>query len=102
MTDFCEATCRQFEENSCNRGGYCNFMRVKQIGRVLKKKLFGRYQRSSRVSWSRSRSVSPQCRRERDERHKGDYQDHRDRGDCHGSGHKNTDRSTDREKEENP
>ncbi|URE25594.1 splicing factor U2AF [Musa troglodytarum] len=33
VTDFREATCRQFEENSCNRGGYCNFMHVKQIGR---------------------------------------------------------------------
>lgn len=32
VTDFREATCRQYEENSCNRGGYCNFMHVKQIG----------------------------------------------------------------------
>ncbi|MCI10905.1 splicing factor U2af small subunit B-like, partial [Trifolium medium] len=29
VTDFREATCRQYEENSCNRGGYCNFMHVK-------------------------------------------------------------------------
>ncbi|KAF6159224.1 hypothetical protein GIB67_031995 [Kingdonia uniflora] len=71
-------------------------MRVKQIRMELKKKLFGRYRRSSRVSRSRSRSVSPQRKRERDERHRGDYQDHKDRGDCHGSGHINTDRSTDR------
>ncbi|KAF6174223.1 hypothetical protein GIB67_033755 [Kingdonia uniflora] len=96
VTDFREATCRQFEENSCNRGGYCNFMHVKQIGRELKKKLFGRYRRSLRFSRSRSRSVSPQRRRERDERHRGDYQDHRDRGDYHGSGRRSTDRSTDR------
>ncbi|KAJ1394962.1 Zinc finger, CCCH-type [Sesbania bispinosa] len=32
VTDFREATCRQYEENSCNRGGYCNFMHVKVIG----------------------------------------------------------------------
>ncbi|RLN25167.1 hypothetical protein C2845_PM07G17260 [Panicum miliaceum] len=31
VTDFREATCRQYEENSCNRGGYCNFMHVKKI-----------------------------------------------------------------------
>nr|QEX51165.1 splicing factor U2af small subunit B isoform X2 [Cymbidium ensifolium]QEX51190.1 splicing factor U2af small subunit B isoform X3 [Cymbidium ensifolium]QEX51214.1 splicing factor U2af small subunit B isoform X4 [Cymbidium ensifolium] len=63
VTDFREATCRQFEENSCNRGGYCNFMHVKQIGRDLRRKLFGRYRRSIR-SRSRSRSTSPFHRRE--------------------------------------
>ncbi|KAF6171433.1 hypothetical protein GIB67_028089 [Kingdonia uniflora] len=94
-SDFCEVTCRRFKENHCNRGGYCNFMHVKQIGRVLKKKLFGRYRRSSRVSRSRSRSVSPQRRKKGEERKRGDYQDHRDRRDYHGSRHINTDRSTD-------
>lgn len=33
MTDFREATCRQYEENVCNRGGYCNFMHLKKISR---------------------------------------------------------------------
>ena len=33
VTDFREATCRQYEENMCNRGGYCNFMHLKRIGR---------------------------------------------------------------------
>uniref|UniRef100_A0A803L314 Uncharacterized protein n=1 Tax=Chenopodium quinoa TaxID=63459 RepID=A0A803L314_CHEQI len=42
VTDFREATCRQFEEESCNRGGYCNFMHVKMIGRELRRKLFGK------------------------------------------------------------
>ncbi|XP_043714144.1 splicing factor U2af small subunit B-like [Telopea speciosissima] len=72
VTDFREATCRQFEENSCNRGGYCNFMHVKQISRDLRRKLYGRYRRS-RGSRSRSRSLSPYHRRESD-RH-GDYRD---------------------------
>ncbi|KMT08391.1 hypothetical protein BVRB_6g140700 [Beta vulgaris subsp. vulgaris] len=31
VTDFREATCRQYEENTCNRGGYCNFMHLKKI-----------------------------------------------------------------------
>ncbi|KAJ8762357.1 hypothetical protein K2173_007515 [Erythroxylum novogranatense] len=65
VTDFREATCRQFEENNCNRGGYCNFMHVKVIGRELRRKLFGRY-RGYRVSRSRSRSGSPRHRRDRD------------------------------------
>ncbi len=40
------------EENTCNRGGYCNFMHLKPIGKDLRKKLFGRYKNRSR---SRSR-----------------------------------------------
>ncbi|KAK1404578.1 hypothetical protein POM88_004183 [Heracleum sosnowskyi] len=41
VTDFREATCRQYDENICNRGGYCNFMHLK-IGRELRRQLFGR------------------------------------------------------------
>ncbi|KAG2437649.1 hypothetical protein HYH02_011288 [Chlamydomonas schloesseri] len=67
VTDFREATCRQYEENTCNRGGYCNFMHLKPISRELRKKLFGRYKR-------RERSRSP--RRDRD---RGDRGDRRDR-----------------------
>ncbi|GLT94566.1 hypothetical protein SLE2022_123020 [Rubroshorea leprosula] len=80
VTDFREATCRQFEENNCNRGGYCNFMHVKVIGRELRRKLFGRY-RSYRASRSRSRSASPRHRRDFDRREKGDRDRDRDRGD---------------------
>ncbi|PIA24730.1 hypothetical protein AQUCO_62200001v1 [Aquilegia coerulea] len=52
VTDFREATCRQYEENTCNRGGYCNFMHLKKISRDLRRHLFGRYRRRH----SRSRS----------------------------------------------
>ncbi|KAG9151262.1 hypothetical protein Leryth_002814 [Lithospermum erythrorhizon] len=58
VKDFREATCRQYEENICNRGRYCNFMHLKKIGRDLRRHLFGRYRRSYR-SRSRSRSRSP-------------------------------------------
>ncbi|XP_010927308.1 splicing factor U2af small subunit B [Elaeis guineensis] len=85
VTDFREATCRQFEENSCNRGGYCNFMHVKQISRELRRKLFGQYRRSRR---SRSRSQSPGPYHRRDNRDR----DHRDRGDYYGSGRRSGDR----------
>ncbi|GMY25103.1 splicing factor U2af small subunit B-like [Fagus crenata] len=57
VTDFREATCRQYEENVCNRGGYCNFMHLKKISKELRRKLFGRNRR--RHSRSRSRSRSP-------------------------------------------
>ncbi|KAJ6828701.1 splicing factor U2af small subunit B-like [Iris pallida] len=83
VTDFREATCRQFEEDSCNRGGYCNFMHVKQIGRELRRKLFGRYRKfQGRRSRSRSRSRSP---RRREHRENGDYRGRgRRSGDNHG------------------
>ncbi|XP_004494140.1 splicing factor U2af small subunit B-like [Cicer arietinum] len=56
VTDFREATCRQYEENVCNRGGYCNFMHLKKISRDLRKRLFGRSRRWNDRSGSRSRS----------------------------------------------
>lgn len=33
VTDFREATCRQYEENTCSRGGYCNFMHLRPISK---------------------------------------------------------------------
>ncbi|KAI4321693.1 hypothetical protein MLD38_035043 [Melastoma candidum] len=80
VTDFREATCRQYEENNCNRGGYCNFMHVKMIGRELRRKLFGRY-RGYRISKSRSRSrsqsrsVSPRAHKKDYDRRERDYRD---------------------------
>eukprot|EP00250_Pteridium_aquilinum_P011642 c20213_g2_i2 orf=296-922(+) len=77
VTDFREATCRQFEENTCNRGGYCNFMHLMKIGRELRRKLFGSYRRhGGSRSRSRSRSLSPPAyspRRDSDKRER--YQD---------------------------
>ncbi|CAN0879934.1 Splicing factor U2af small subunit A [Linum grandiflorum] len=74
VTDFREATCRQYEENVCNRGGYCNFMHLKKISRDLRRQLFGRDKRRR----SRSRSRSPQ-------RHRGGGGGHDDRP-PHGGG----------------
>ncbi|KAF4384807.1 hypothetical protein G4B88_000203 [Cannabis sativa] len=69
VTDFREATCRQYEENVCSRGGYCNFMHLKKISRELRRKLFGRNRR--RRSHSRSRSHSPSRNRGYEERPHG-------------------------------
>lgn len=67
VTDFREATCRQYEENTCNRGGYCNFMHLKRISRELRRQLYGRY----RSRHSRSRSRSPYRHKSYDDRHYG-------------------------------
>ncbi|KAL0390617.1 UNVERIFIED_CONTAM: Splicing factor U2af small subunit B [Sesamum calycinum] len=67
VTDFREATCRQYEEDACNRGGYCNFMHLKRISRELRRQLFGRHRRRR----SRSRSRSPYRHRSYEERSHG-------------------------------
>lgn len=69
VTDFREAGCRQYEIGACTRGGFCNFMHLKQISNNLKRDLFGsssggRSHRSGRrshrshISRSRSRTRS--------------------------------------------
>lgn len=64
VTDFREAGCRQYEIGACTRGGFCNFMHLKQISSNLKRDLFGssrgshRSHRSHRSRISRSRSKS--------------------------------------------
>jgi splicing factor U2AF subunit len=78
VTDFREATCRQYEENTCNRGGFCNFMHLKPISRDLRRRLFGRYKsrsRSPRRRRSRSRSRS----RDRDRSRRDDRDRRRSR-----------------------
>jgi splicing factor U2AF subunit len=39
VTDFREARCRQFDEGTCGRGGFCNFMHVREPSRELRKHL---------------------------------------------------------------
>ena len=39
VTDFSESRCRQHEVSECNRGGYCNFMHIKNPSRMLFKEL---------------------------------------------------------------
>ena len=35
VTDFREARCRDFDEESCRRGGFCNFMHIKPVPMCL-------------------------------------------------------------------
>lgn len=35
VVDFREARCRDYDEGSCSRGGYCNFMHVKPVPIIL-------------------------------------------------------------------
>eukprot|EP00345_Euplotes_harpa_P013367 CAMPEP_0168344586 /NCGR_PEP_ID=MMETSP0213-20121227/16923_1 /TAXON_ID=151035 /ORGANISM="Euplotes harpa, Strain FSP1.4" /LENGTH=206 /DNA_ID=CAMNT_0008352393 /DNA_START=213 /DNA_END=833 /DNA_ORIENTATION=+ len=40
VTDFREAKCRQYNDGSCERGGYCNFMHLKHVSKSFRKALF--------------------------------------------------------------
>ncbi|CAH0477757.1 unnamed protein product [Peronospora belbahrii] len=59
VTDFREARCRQFDEGTCNRGGYCNFMHIKTVSRSMQRELERTFNHGHRdKSRSRSRSKS--------------------------------------------
>ena len=86
VTDFRESTCRQYEENSCTRGGYCNFMHLKPIGREMRKQLYGRYKaRREQQQRNRGRDDSRERRRSRSRSPSGDDRK-RSRGDDEGDG----------------
>ncbi|KAJ0405004.1 hypothetical protein P43SY_004921 [Pythium insidiosum] len=57
VTDFREARCRQFDEGTCTRGGYCNFMHIKTVSRSMQRELERLYNRGkgSKRAGSRSR-----------------------------------------------
>jgi len=42
VTDFKDARCRQFEESTCSRGGYCNFMHLKKVSSKLQRRLLAK------------------------------------------------------------
>lgn len=85
VTDFHDARCRQYDEGVCGRGGHCNFMHCKKLGRHLMKKLkCDRHGGTGKKDKSRSRSPRRGGGGGRDDRRGGgdDRRDsRRDRGD---------------------
>eukprot|EP00730_Choanoeca_flexa_P007806 TRINITY_DN12395_c3_g9_i1.p1 TRINITY_DN12395_c3_g9~~TRINITY_DN12395_c3_g9_i1.p1 ORF type:complete len:237 (+),score=38.31 TRINITY_DN12395_c3_g9_i1:101-811(+) len=55
VTDFREACCRQYENSECTRGGFCNFMHLRQLGKPMRDKLFGSKIRGSEPAADRFR-----------------------------------------------
>ena len=95
VTDFRESTCRQYEENTCNRGGYCNFMHLKPISRDLRRRLFGRYRERSR-SRERRRSRSKDRGGDRERRRSRSRERRRSRSRDRGDRRRSRSRSKDR------
>jgi len=58
VTDFNEARCRQFDEGTCNRGGYCNFMHLRRIPQHLRRELRRKARKARERSGSRDRKKS--------------------------------------------
>ena len=69
VTDFREATCRQHDDNKCDRGGNCNFMHLRHPGRMLRARVYGR-QRDRLRERERERDLERGRERERG-RHRG-------------------------------
>ena len=76
MTDFKDARCRQFEEATCGRGGYCNFMHLKKVSSKLQRRLLAASRRDDDRYDDRRRDDRYDDRR-RDDRDRGRDDDRR-------------------------
>ena len=63
VTDFREACCRQFVQGECMRGGFCNFMHVKEPTVGIRKSL----KQSQRAGKEYLRNLAKSHRTESDE-----------------------------------
>ena len=62
MTDFKDARCRQYEEATCGRGGYCNFMHLKKVSSKLQRRLLANSPRDDDRRDDRRDDRGPQLR----------------------------------------
>jgi len=67
VTDFREARCRDFDEETCNRGGFCNFMHIKPVPLPLIRSLADECEEERR----REREHRERSRRKRRHRERG-------------------------------
>jgi len=86
VTDFREARCRDFDEGSCARGGFCNFMHIKPVPLCLIRSLeedveYERRKEEDARRRSRDRSRDREERRKkRKHSHHRHHRDQRDKG----------------------
>ena len=68
VTDFRESSCRQYEEELCERGSLCNFMHLKAVSRSLLRELFSEQKKlyKERRRERKRRDRSPDERRIKD------------------------------------
>ncbi|KAL1495356.1 hypothetical protein AB1Y20_016725 [Prymnesium parvum] len=97
VTDFKDARCRQFEESTCGRGGYCNFMHLKKVSSKLQRRLM-RLSDEYRRDRERERGRDDRGRDDRGRDDRGRDRDDRGR-DRDDRGRDRDDRGRDRERE---
>ena len=72
VTDFREARCRDFDEDTCARGGFCNFMHIKPVPMCLIRSL------EEDVDYERRKEEERRRETDRDERRKRRKHSHRE------------------------
>lgn len=79
VTDFREARCRQYDEKNCNRGGYCNFMHLKETPEHLRGYLVDSRRKAGR-RFSRSPPRNRYRSRSPKQSHSSSYRERSSRG----------------------
>ena len=64
VTNFKECRCRQYEEGSCGRGGFCNFLHLKYVSKSFRKSLFAQMY-AEHPEYGKKRSSEKKRRRHR-------------------------------------
>lgn len=98
VTDFREARCRDFDDDTCRRGGFCNFMHIKPVPFCLIRDMeedAGDERR--RDEMDRRRREERRSRRDRDRGHRSSGSSRRDRKSSRRSRSRSRSRSRDRE-----
>lgn len=75
VQDFREARCRDFDEDVCSRGGFCNFMHVKPVPQGLLRDL----ERESEGERRKVEEEEEEMRREKRDRERRKKRKHKDR-----------------------
>jgi len=65
VTNFRDARCKDYDKGECSRGGFCNFLHIRHIGRELQRMLYSGHKKRSNSPEKRDRDSS---RRHRDDR----------------------------------
>ena len=94
VTDFRDAHCRQHERKQCNRGGFCNFLHLKQPSSDVKDFLGLALRSATGERASAGREYSPPVRDREYDHHRQDYG--RGRGRDRGGGGSYRERDLDR------
>ncbi len=79
VTDFREARCRDYDEEACARGGFCNFLHVKPVPQALIRSMEDDAEEDRRRQAWEKEQADHEARRERKKKRREDGDGDRDR-----------------------